>query len=299
MATTEDDLVELEDRAVRLLAGGYLSTIDQIRALLDTEPARARALILALVGPSIGVHSEMLLAEAYGLGLTDIAETLTSAETTDAEVALRSRHGADRSRDIDRLASTSRDAIYRAQTLARFGAPLAVAFSPILGDRAHVDMTIRSTVNATRSDAVTAAATAAGLPMTIEPERDACVRCLAYAGLISTDGSFPGGLTFGTVYPSMETASVTVPIHPRCRCRLVGLRSDEYAAALQREAKRSILRGYALPTESVGVRLRAAGELASRENGMPKSVNAFARRAVKAGRFPDQGRPERTSLAGR
>lgn len=76
-----------------------------------------------------------------------------------------------------------------------------------------------------------------------------------------------------------------------CRCTVEPLRSREYAEALRREADRSVLRGFSLESESMKTRIEAADRLVKRGVDAPKSVVAFARRAVKAGAFPTRGRP--------
>ncbi|MEI5603996.1 hypothetical protein, partial [Streptomyces brasiliscabiei] len=79
--------------------------------------------------------------------------------------------------------------------------------------------------------------------------------------------------------------------HPRCRCELEPLVSREYADALRREADRSVLRGFSLESEPMRVRVEAAERLLARGVDAPKSVIAYARRAVKRGEFDTRGRP--------
>jgi hypothetical protein len=75
------------------------------------------------------------------------------------------------------------------------------------------------------------------------------------------------------------------PLHPNCRCHIeIGI-SPDYAEALQREAKRSILKGFKMESESEKVRLEAAKRLLETETGMPKSVEKYAERSVKRGKF--------------
>ena len=81
------------------------------------------------------------------------------------------------------------------------------------------------------------------------------------------------------------------PAHPNCRCTVEPLNAPEYAAALRREADRSVLRGFSLESESMGTRVDAARRLIDRGVDAPKTVVAFARRAVRAGEFPTRGRP--------
>lgn len=121
-------------------------------------------------------------------------------------------------------------------------------------------------------------------------ERDACVACLAYAGryVSSPDDSFPPGLTYGDrpLQPLGDIAGP--PLHPGCRCTLSLVHVEavvDLSVALQREAQRSVLRGWSLPSESDAVRLRAAEALLKAGTSLPKSVQEYARRAVRDGRF--------------
>lgn len=121
------------------------------------------------------------------------------------------------------------------------------------------------------------------------PERDACARCLAYAGLrvLRPGDAFPGGLSYDPVTEDRGAEPVKQPpLHPRCRCELQLVPrgdSEEASAALKREADRSILRGFALESESGAARRRAAGELLSSGVRAPASVKADARRRLQSG----------------
>lgn len=123
------------------------------------------------------------------------------------------------------------------------------------------------------------------------PERDACVHCLAYAGEVAGPGeAFRGGLTFGAKPLTAAGDHVDCPLHPNCRCRVqvyaVGVDSPDFPAALKREALRSVLRGWSLASESPRVRLQAAERALKHASRMPKSVQDYARSAIKRGAFP-------------
>ncbi|ANZ35234.1 hypothetical protein BBK82_03250 [Lentzea guizhouensis] len=125
-------------------------------------------------------------------------------------------------------------------------------------------------------------------------ERDACVHCLGLAGETSVDGVFDATKTFGirplAVWPGPDL--VSPPRHPRCRCRTqpwLGTRDSagdtDFRAALQREAARSILTGWRLPSESERVRLDAAERLLLSGTTLLSTVQARARAAVRRGSF--------------
>ena len=76
-----------------------------------------------------------------------------------------------------------------------------------------------------------------------------------------------------------------------CRCTIEPLNDQSYADALRREADRSVLRGFSLESESMRVRVDAAERLLAQGVDAPKSVKAYAARAIKAGEFGTRGRP--------
>jgi hypothetical protein len=121
------------------------------------------------------------------------------------------------------------------------------------------------------------------------PERDACARCLAYAGLrlLRPGDEFPGGLSYVPEERDSGAGKVAAPpLHPRCRCELQLVRrgdSEAASAALKREADRSIVRGFALESEGDARRRRAAKALLASGVNLPKSVKADARRRLQQG----------------
>lgn len=130
-------------------------------------------------------------------------------------------------------------------------------------------------------------------------ERNACLHCIAYSGVVASSGnSFPPDLTYGSrpLTPWPNGVLRRPPLHPNCRCRItVWLGSDtDYSLsdALKREARRSVLKGWSLPSESEGARLQAADRLLRRGAALPKSVEEQARRAVRRGHFVSRTVPK-------
>lgn len=153
-----------------------------------------------------------------------------------------------------------------------------------------VDNTVSWLTNSGQSAGVNAVTKVEGIGRVWVTERDGCVDCLAYAGQV-TDGDFPGGLTFGDFNPVSDLPDP--PLHVNCRCTTepwdmsAELDPDEvsYPEALQREAERSVLKGWSVASESEAVRLKAADKLLKAGTDMPKSVQKAAERAVKKGEF--------------
>src|SRR5690606_27475214 len=99
-------------------------------------------------------------------------------------------------------------------------------------------------------------------------------------------------LTYGD--PGKSTVREPIdgpPAHPHCRCAVSPWLPSEIPGgvdlpeALRREARRAVLKGWSLDSESNAARLLAAGRLLERGPGMPESVEREARRAIRVGRF--------------
>lgn len=125
-----------------------------------------------------------------------------------------------------------------------------------------------------------------------QAERDACIECLCYAGQESHGEGFDpwGELTSSNLLDGAEQP----PLHPNCRCEIVlftdELRSNDtnnvsLPEAYQREAERSILKGWA-GGESNAAKVKAAQELLTQGTNLPKSVQRGAQTAIKVGHFP-------------
>lgn len=123
-------------------------------------------------------------------------------------------------------------------------------------------------------------------------ERDACVHCLAYSGMTTGyRGEFPDDLTFGDRPIPQEHTLKAPPLHPHCRCKAVpwndAWRTPGEAVsapeALQREAVRSVLKGWALDSESNAARMRAAQRLLNSGPNIPKTVIEEAQRSLRKG----------------
>lgn len=163
--------------------------------------------------------------------------------------------------------------------------------------------TITTSVNANVERTMRATSTANKAPMELwVAERDACVRCSAYAGrLVKTGEDFPGGLSWDPNQRDTKAPDVRPPLHPHCRCRLVPwnpawAKEGEVSLpeAVSREAQRSVARGFSLPSESNASRIRALKELLKGSPDLPKTVLERARRDLNRGEF-GRGRSVPTS----
>jgi len=153
-----------------------------------------------------------------------------------------------------------------------------------------VEMGARTIVNAAHADGVDMVARKNGWETVWRPERDACLDCLALAGVMSRGGVFPKGRTYranGKAYAVPKGALTGPPLHPSCRCGTapwsVEWTSDlgSLPDALKREAQRSVILGFALESESDAARRKAAEKLLAADPALPKTVKSRARSAVR------------------
>ena len=286
--SAEIELARLERQVLGVArVSRFLDAVDELRRMLAREDPRLRARVIALVAPAIGKDLAAAIGAAFNIGVTDAVKMIGEGAPDKAPAKPPSA-----------LVSAARatekaiaDEISKARKLARAGADEATILAPVSAARNIVERDVVTLVNAAGNAGSTALADAAGLPTVWIAETNACVECLAYSGRVAKPGkTFPGGLTYGA--KSYNPAPVAYPPrHPRCRCTVEPLRSSEYADALRREADRSVLRGFSLESESMKTRIDAADRLVARGVDAPKSVIAYANRAVKAGEFPTRGRP--------
>lgn len=286
--SAEEELARLERQVLGVArVSRFLVAVDELRRMLAAEDPRLRERVLALVAPAIGKDLAAAVGAAFHIGVRDAVDILDEGEPK----------GVLRSAPAGLIAATRStqatiaDHLAAAKKLARAGGDPMAVLSPVLaaGNALHRDVV--TLVNAAGNAGSTAVADAAGIPTVWIAETNACVECLAYSGRVAKPGkSFPGGLTFGA--KSYNTSPVDYPPrHPNCRCTVEPLRSTEYAVALQREAERSVLRGFSLESESMKTRLDAAARLVEGGVDAPKSVIAYANRSIKAGEFSTRGRP--------
>jgi hypothetical protein len=269
--------------------------------------AAIRAAIRRILGP-LGARTEKALSdallEAVRLGARQHAAFLDEATGRNRRAVsvrpsrgLRSRVGAvadavaeRRDRALDMLRPNRVRRLSDAQT------GIGVARSATSAVRTHITTVVGEAVN----EAAQAAIDHTGAKKLWVAERDACVNCAAYAGLtVAADAPFPAGLSWDPNQRGRRKEPVeSPPLHPNCRCRIVAWQDDwaqegviSMPDAVRREARRSIARGWSLPTESGAARIRAARELLRAGAGLPRSVEEFARLAVAAGRFQDRTVP--------
>lgn len=290
--SAEAALAKLEARVLAM--GGlkkWLDSVDQLRKLVAMDDPDVGKLVLALTLPDIEAQALAALLDAFALGAEDAVAILADADI--AASTRRKRPSKDARAEVKGLDRYGREAMATALKLARGGADAAAITAPIFGHAASMRRRISDGITRAGAEGATAVANAAGLPTVWVAETNACVQCLAYSGRYTKPGQdFPGGLSYGR-RPRNRDPIPLPPRHPNCRCTVEPLHDKSYAQALRREADRSVLRGFSLESESMTVRVDAAERLLDRGVNAPKSVIAYARRAVSAGEFATRGRPKR------
>jgi len=288
--TAEVELAKLE-RAVLKAAGvgSYLKRVDVLRELLARESPDIKRIVLTMVAPRLEAQAMAAVLDAFGLGAKDALAIVEAAGVKGIERTGRPSKTA--RKPIVGLDKAGRKALAQAMRLARAGVDDEAVLAPLFGHANRIRGSVSDAINRSGNEGSTAIADAAGLPTVWVAETNACVECLAYSGRIAKPGeAFPGGLTYGRKSYN-RTPVAEPPRHPRCRCTVEPLNDESYAAALRREADRSVLRGFSLESESMAARVDAAARLLDKGVDAPKSVIAYAARNVKAGRFPTRGRP--------
>ena len=286
--SAEQDLARLERQVLGVArVSRFLDAVEELRRMLAREDPRLRETVLKLVAPAIGRDLAAAVGAAFNIGIRDAEKTIGEGRTPGIPAG-PPREMLIAARATEKMIATE---IAKARKLARGGADLATILSPVFGASNILKRDVVTLVNHAGNMGTTAVADAVGLSTVWVAETNACVECLAYSGRVAKPGkAFPGGLTYGAKSYN-PTPVESPPRHPNCRCTVEPLIAEEYATALRREADRSVLRGFSLESEPMRVRLDAAERLLDRGVDAPKSVKAFARRAVRAGEFPTRGRP--------
>lgn len=194
-----------------------------------------------------------------------------------------------------KLAQDAQAMAAQARTRAQVQAAFAVAQRQVTVTRG----TVEDLVHEAAHSGIDQVALAGGWQEIWIGERNACARCQSFQGAIADAPDFLfRPVLLGAWLRPEDHMGVTIDLHPhgRCRGRLVRAQQarvsslmdpGSLASVLRREARRSIVLGLALPSESQALRKRAAQELLDRRGGagLPKTVEQRARQRIKAGEF--------------
>lgn len=283
-------LIELEARLMEAAAGAWLADLEKLRQMFAAGEDGIRAFVLGLDSPTIDAIPFLL--EALGEGIADAAKTVESGTSFRKKPKLDPELVA----LVATLQLQARDALRIARTLVGAGTDEVAMLSPLLENRTSTRRRLSLAINGSVNQGVEEVARAAGQDVVWVSERNACVHCLAKSGQVVQPGQRFPTFTYGSRPIETGKGLKRPPLHGWCRCKLEVLNHQSYADALRRESERSILRGFALATESPRVRIEAAERLLEQGTDAPKSVQQYARKAVKSGKFP---KPPTPSTSGR
>jgi len=297
---------ELAAIEARLIAegdvGGWLAIARRLRDTLDESPEQVAAFVLSLAPPRVRVELDAAIDAAFQVAVSDsrrIVDTAAAVTVAAAAGATAAALTLGPSESVRQLAAGAQSraalAVVTAQRLARAGVAAETIAAPILGDARSLAGVSSDVIARGGGEGAAAVAEAADVPLVWIAETNACVICLALSGTIARPGrSFDASATYGSSAPPVLGGELnTPPRHPFCRCTVEPAVSTEFASTLRREADRSVLRGFSLESESMTTRVQAADRLLERGVDAPKSVQTFARRAVRDGKFPTRDRPKR------
>lgn len=262
---------------------------EKVQAALAGLGARARRVLLAGLPGAIGLGMDQ--ARAFARAGSGSRVRGVGHRPRPSQVARDAAEGL-----VDMVAGQLRRAavllsadVVEGRSFAAVAAGISAARSAVSRVRGAVAWAVHESVRV-GGDAV---ARALGLQRVWVAERDACVRCQAYAGEVApVGGTFKGGQSWDPRQRESGADRIAgPPLHPHCRCRLAlwsprwphrGLSLPEALAAQGREA---VARGWALPSESGAARVRAARQLLDSGVPLPPEVERAAWRALREGRF--------------
>lgn len=288
-----EQIRQAEDQAVAATAAGLQAQVAAVlsaalaahavataasgaQALTGATTAVVRAALLRRVQQLAGHNPTVALTRAATLAYR--AGAVTAGAPRPPRGGLPPRINAAISAATDRAAGLLHDATGQIRHLP-LATPQDVTAAVATTGRAvnALEQATRWVVEAAAADGAQAVADAAGDGRVWVAERDACLTCLAYSGVVAPAGEpFPGGLTFGDrAYRTLPI--LNPPAHPHCRCRVkpwAGLEGPGpgLPEVLRREAQRAVLRGTADAYRPA--RLRAAQRLldSGQQLLVPRSV---------------------------
>lgn len=265
------DLDDIEAAVTEALAGGWSKQVEGFRkALLAKWTANGQTISLAEIrglAASLNVRPPKVDATRALLPAAVVGDARVTGATAVALGAVPKKVLAD---------AAAKPGAGKVEMLKRAGVLDLSTVTGLLGvvgplGRSVADMEGAATyaVQAAANEATVSAAAQVDQPLVFVAERDACLECNARAG--DTGDALMSELP---------------PLHPHCRCEVQPYDDPAVVEALKREALRSILRGFSLPSESEAKRIRAAAEALKRRPNAPESVKRYARQAVRDGKFP-------------
>lgn len=298
-----DTLLELEQATAKKAVKPFLAPFKKVLALLtalwpgdNAEPMAKQAalskLSLELMLAPLNEAEQTILAGALEALAQGVESGLSMARVggVDLSSPFKRQLPTEVATQVQGLQPKTQSQLVQVRAILREATTLdeATAAVTLANPQRRVEATARAATNLASNLGLNAVAESSpDLVQVWRAERDACVHCLRYQGERRVGGGYPAGLTYGK--KPLKTGRVSEPpLHPNCRCTQWILHresADAIQEGLRREADRSILRGWSVESESPSVRVDAARRLLAKNPVMPKSVKAYARKAVREGQF--------------
>lgn len=268
----------------------YIPTTSEAKKFIDT----VKPIMLSKLNLPDKVSDQILatLFDAMDAGIEHAALNMEEPDSKPKKklkkLTPRTRTAFDAIKDVVKSARKSLGGL-TPRKLAQGGFPeLLRATQEVRGVTNRVDQNVRWCVNNAGNDGVFQQVTSnPNYRLMWVAERDGCLHCLRLQGTFVKPGKDFPAVTFASK-PLGGTVKQP-PRHPRCRCTLTPYKPGDGSnahQALQREAIRSVLRGWSDPNQSDKAKVDAAQRLlADPTLDVPKSVRATAQRAVKNGTF--------------
>lgn len=278
---------------------------------LDDDVLKAKVIeIISSLKPSVSkaaITSAVLDGLKLGIIQAGLDDEMDIPKANNAQAKQIASDLADYSKVIT---ATAKDALKLAKALPVDGSYIDSVLSAVKAVENKANRLASTTAARAQAEGTILAAKVNNTKLVWVNENKACLHCLAYAGrVVSPDKPFgdrsydPKGLNTEALQLENPDGVKGPPLHPHCRCRLrvwdgpdprkpedIPTKNNNvtFPEALQREARRAVLRGDS-NYDSLPTRIKAADKLLAIGANLPKTVEKRAAVAIQKGDFTRVG----------